>query len=111
MKVIERNVMYINQRKVDNVAAAVETEFRETITTAMDNFAIPRKEIFVSSTHRSTGSDLNSEINNPDHSDFSGNFQESPLMTTSRRSCLKIIYDRAHQTCHYFIIKLLEMVI
>ena len=57
----------------------------DAILTAMDNVIIPRVEMAVKSITGSTGLGTNSEVQNPDRSDFLRNIGSTPLMSASSR--------------------------
>ena len=66
---------------VDNAVMAVENGVHLAIMTAVDNVVNPRVEIAVGSITESSGRGFRSMVKNPDQRDFTGNTENSPLMS------------------------------
>ena len=64
----------------------------------MDNAVIRRVEMAVRSVTGSSGRGSNSEVHNRYQRDFSGNMENTPLMTASSRVDLNIDQDRNDET-------------
>ena len=83
---------------VDNVVLTVKNGLHDAILTAMDKVVIPRVEMVVRSITGSSGHGPNSVVQNPDRGDFTGNSENTPLMSASSRVDLNIDQDRINET-------------
>ena len=75
----------------------VENRVHDAILTAMDKVVIPRVDMAVRSITESSVGGLSSLVQNksrPDRRDFSGNAENTPLMSSSSRLDLNIDQDR-----------------
>ena len=76
----------------------VQNRVHSAILTAMDNVVIPRVEMAVRSITESSGREPSSMVQNPDQRDFSGNTENTPLMSASSWVDLNIDQDRNDET-------------
>ena len=82
------------KKAVDKAVMTVEIRVHELILTAMDNVIILRVEMAVWSATESSGRGPNSVALNLDRRDFSGNTENTPLMSASSLVDLSINQDR-----------------
>ena len=68
------------------------------ILTAMDKVVIPRVELAVRSITESSGRRPSNVVQNPDRRDFTGNSENTPLMSASSRMDLNVDQDKNDET-------------
>ena len=78
----------------------VENRVHATILTAVCNVVIPRVEMAVGSITELSGRRPSSVAQNRDQGDFSGNTENTPLMSGSSQTDLNIDENRNDQTCN-----------
>ena len=86
------------RKAVDNAVMTVENRMHDAILTAMDKMVIPRVEMAVRSITGSSGHGLNGIVQNPDWGEFTGNTENTPLMSASSRLDLNIDQKRIEET-------------
>ena len=77
---------------------AVENQVNDAILTTMDNVVMPRFELAVRSITKLSGREPNCVVQNPDQRDFTGNTENTPLMSASSRLNLNIEQERNDET-------------
>ena len=97
-EVIQRNFADNFRKEVVNAVMAVESRVPDEISTAMYNVVIPIAELAVRSVIESSGRGPNSMAQNPDQRDFSGNTENTPLMSALSRVDLNNDQDRNNKT-------------
>ena len=70
---------------VDNAVMTLENCMQDAIWKAMNKMVIPRVEMVVTSITGSSGHGPNSIVQDPDPRDFTGNNENTPLMSASSR--------------------------
>ena len=80
---IETNIADKTRQEVDNDVTAVKNRIYDAILTAMDNVVIPRAEMAARSLTESSGRGPNGIVQNTAQRDFSGNTENTPLMSAS----------------------------
>ena len=68
---------------------AIKNRVHDAILTAVDNVVIPRVEMAVRSFTKSSRQGPNRLVQNPDFKDFSGNTENTPLMSALQPSKFK----------------------
>ena len=86
------------RRAGDGVVLTVENRMHDAILTAMDKVLMPRVATAVRSSSGSIGHGPTSGVQNPDRRDFTGNTENTPLMSAFSRLDLNIDQDRIGQT-------------
>ena len=76
----------------------VKNRMHDAILTATDKVVIPRVEMSVKSIIGSSGHRPNSVLQNPDRRDFTGNTENTPLISASSRLDLNIDQDGIDET-------------
>ena len=76
----------------------VGNRMNDATLTAMNNVVIPRVEMTVRSIIESSGQGPSSVVQNPDRRDFTGNTENTPLMSASSRLDLNVDQDRNDDT-------------
>ena len=70
----------------------------DAILTVMDNVLLPDIKMAVRSTNETSGRGPSSMVQNPQQKDFSRNYENTPLVSASRRSQLNIEQERYDET-------------
>ena len=99
-QVIGRSIDEKIRKAVDDDVMTDKNCMRDVILTAIDKVVIPRVEMAVRSITGSSRHGPNSVVQNSDRKDFTGNTENTPLMSTSSRLDLNIDYGRIDETRH-----------
>ena len=83
IQVVENEIGNQITGAVMSAVMTLENRSHDTIVTATEILVIPRVELAVKLITGSTGHGTNSEVQNPDRTDFVGNFRNAPLMSAS----------------------------
>ena len=78
--------------------AAIENKFHDTFLAVMDNVALPKVEYAVKSNFASSGREVDSKKQNRVHGFFSGNTEDTLLMTASYYRVINLNYNRNEET-------------
>ena len=84
--------------RLDVTFAAVENRVRDAVLTAMDNVVFLRVEMTERSVSGSSRLDLSSVVQNPDQRDFSGNTENTTVMSAASLVDLNIDQDGNDET-------------
>ena len=96
-QVIEKNFADSIGKEVDSVLAATESRVHGTIFTAMNSVVMSRVEMAMRSISGSSGHGPSSVVETPDKS-FSGDLEDTPLLTASILTDLNINNNRKDET-------------
>ena len=97
-QVIENIIDDKIQKRFDDAVMTIENQIHDAILTAMDNVVMPRVEMAVRSITGSSGQGSSSLAQNPDRADFTGNTENTRLMSASSRLDLIVDQNRDEET-------------
>ena len=97
-QVIGNNIDDKTRNAVNNAVFTVENCMHDAVLSAMDNVVIPRVQIAVKSITGSSGKGPSSIVQNPNRRDFTGNTENTPLISASSRLDLSVDQDRNVET-------------